>query len=100
MPHAMKFRIDPMTAADWEQVRSIYLEGVATGQATFETEAPAWEQWDASHLPACRLVARSHEEILGWVALSPVSRRACYAGVAEVSLYVRASFRGRGLGEA
>ncbi|HEY3131742.1 MAG TPA: GNAT family N-acetyltransferase [Acidobacteriota bacterium] len=95
----MEFRIEPMAAADWEQVRSIYLEGVATGQATFETDAPTWKEWDNSHLPACRLVAKSHKEILGWAALSPVSRRACYAGVAEVSIYVRLSFRGQGLGE-
>ncbi len=96
----VEFHIGPMKAADWEEILSIYLEGVATGEATFETEPPTWEQWDNAHLTACRLVAISHETILGWAALSPVSRRACYAGVAEVSIYVRARFRGLRLGEA
>ncbi len=96
----MEFRIEPMKAADWEQLLDIYLEGVATGQATFETEPPTWAQWDDAHLASCRLVARSRETILGWAALSPVSRRACYAGVAEVSIYVRARFRSQGMGEA
>ncbi|HEV8130486.1 MAG TPA: GNAT family N-acetyltransferase [Acidobacteriota bacterium] len=96
----MTFQIRPMAVVDWEEVRSIYLEGLAGGQATFETETPSWDQWDSSHLTVCRLVARAREQIVGWAALSPVSRRACYAGVAEVSVYVRASFRGQGLGEA
>jgi phosphinothricin acetyltransferase len=89
-----------MTADDWPQVRSIYAEGIATNQATFETEAPSWEQWDSAHLPAGRLVARDGDLVLGWGALSPVSRRQCYAGVAEVSVYVRGSARGRGVGRA
>ncbi len=88
----------PMTPADWETVRAIYLEGIAWGQATFETEAPSWEQWDAAHHPFARLVARSDDRVIGWAALSPVSSRKCYAGVAEVSVYVAASFRGRGVG--
>jgi L-amino acid N-acyltransferase YncA len=79
----MSFVIDKMSAQDWEQVRAIYLEGIATGEATFETEAPAWERWDAAHLPACRLVARDRETIKGWAALSPVSSRCVYAGVAD-----------------
>jgi phosphinothricin acetyltransferase len=89
-----------MTPEDWPQVRAIYEEGIATRQATFETDAPSWEQWDAAHLTRCRLVARADEGVLGWAALSPVSRRRCYAGVAEVSVYVRASARGRGVGTA
>ncbi len=89
-----------MRSSDWEQVRAIYLEGIATGQATFETEAPGWEQWDAGHLSDCRLVARADGGILGWAALSPVSRRAVYAGVAEVSVYVSAGARGNGIGDA
>jgi len=89
-----------MQSRDWEFVRAIYLEGIATGQATFETEAPDWERWDAGHLTQCRLVARNGDGILGWAALSPVSKREVYAGVAEVSLYVTASARGRGLGGA
>ena len=92
--------ITPMTPADWPAVREIYLEGIATGNATFETGAPEWEAWDAGHLPDCRLVARRGDEILGWVALSPVSGRCVYAGVAEVSVYVAAKARGQGAGGA
>lgn len=89
-----------MTPADWPQVRAIYVEGIATGLATFETEAPAWEQWDAGHLPSCRLVGRRNDLVVGWAALSPISRRPCYAGVAEVSIYVAAANRGGGVGRA
>jgi len=96
----MEFVIESMRPEDWEYVRAIYLEGVATGQATFETEAPDWDRWDAGHLPKCRLVARNGEGVLGWAALSPVSRRKVYAGVAEVSVYVAASARGLGVGGA
>jgi L-amino acid N-acyltransferase YncA len=94
----MSIDITAMTAADWEPVRAIYLEGIATGQATFETDAPAWEQWDAAHHPFARFVARSMGRVIGWAALSPVSRRRCYRGVAEVSVYVGAAHRGCGLG--
>src|SRR5262245_30675596 len=90
----MDFVIDSMQPRDWELVRAIYLEGIATGLATFETEAPDWERWDAGHLPQCRLVVRNGDGILGWAALSPVSKREAYAGVAEVSVYVAASARG------
>jgi phosphinothricin acetyltransferase len=90
--------LESMTVQDWPQVRHIYQEGLATGNATFETQAPEWEAWDAKHLPACRLIARQGETILGWAALSPVSSRAVYAGVAEVSIYVGASARGQGVG--
>src|ERR1044071_99285 len=89
-----------MEAADWDEVRAVYLEGIATGDATFETEAPAWEKWDASHLAHCRLVARSGATIAGWAALSPVSARRVYAGVAETSVYVAAGFRGKRVGGA
>jgi phosphinothricin acetyltransferase len=81
-------------------VRAIYAEGIATRQATFETEPPSWEEWDAGHHPFARLVADDSGRIVGWAALSPVSKRACYAGVAEVSVYVAAEARGRGLGQA
>jgi phosphinothricin acetyltransferase len=94
------FLIDDMRPLDWEQVRWVYLEGIATGNATFETQAPTWEQWDAAHLPFARLVARAGEAVLGWSALSPVSDRCCYAGVAEASLYVGAGRRGQGVGAA
>lgn len=94
----MDLVIAAMTPADWPRVREIYQEGIATGQATFATEPPAWEQWDSGHLPIGRLVARRGDLILGWAALSPISRRACYAGVAEFSVYVSAAHRGLGVG--
>ena len=89
-----------MQPSDWPAVRSIYLEGIATGHATFETEAPSWENWDASHCPFARLIARESDRIIGWAMLSPVSRRQVYAGVAEVSVYVAAESRGKGVGRA
>ncbi len=95
----MSFVIDEMRAEDWEQVRAIYMEGIATGDATFEVEAPTWERWDAAHLACARLVARDNQ-IKGWAALSPVSSRRVYAGVVEVSVYVCKEFRGEGIGRA
>lgn len=94
----MTLRIDPMRPSDWPAVLQIYLEGIATRQATFETEAPSWDAWDVSHLLFARLVAREDDQLVGWAALSPVSSRKVYAGVAEVSVYVAESQRGRGLG--
>lgn len=90
--------IEPMLPHDWLAVAEIYSQGIQTGNATFETDVPAWERWDAAHLRSCRLVARSGGEILGWAALSPVSGRCVYAGVAEVSVYVAEHARGRGIG--
>ena len=90
--------IEPMMPDDWPAVRAIYLEGIVTGNATFETAAPEWEKWDAAHIPSCRLVARANGEVLGWAALSAVSSRCVYAGVAEVSVYIAGSARGRGIG--
>jgi phosphinothricin acetyltransferase len=92
--------IETMTAADWGAVRAIYEEGIATGNATFETEAPPWERWDAGHLPQPRLVTREGGVVRGWAALSPVSARRVYDGVAEVSVYVAPSAEGRGVGRA
>jgi L-amino acid N-acyltransferase YncA len=89
-----------MRPDDWEKVRAIYLEGIATSNATFETTAPSWEVWDTAHLPHSRLVARTDFDIAGWAALSPVSRREVYAGVAEVSIYVESTHRGHGVGRA
>jgi L-amino acid N-acyltransferase YncA len=95
----MSERIDLLNPADWPGVCSIYEEGIATGLGTFETKAPSWEEWNAARLPHSRLVARD-ERVLGWAALSPISKRACYAGVAEVGIYVAAVARGRGIGRA
>ena len=87
-----------MQPGDWGQVAAIYQEGIATGHATFETSVPPYEQWDPAHLDVARLVARHGDAIAGWAALSPVSRRRVYAGVAEVSVYVASASRGSGLG--
>ena len=94
----MDWIVEAMRDSDWPAVREIYREGIATGNATFQTDVPEWEEWDSSHLRHSRLVARSGNEIGAWAALSAVSRRSCYAGVAEVSVYVAAAHRGRGLG--
>lgn len=106
-----ELRIEPMTPADWPAVRRIYAAGIATGNATFETETPDWDAWHRSHLPQCRLVARPASDdtiggntivsdtVLAWAALSPVSARACYAGIAEHSVYVDAARRGQGIGK-
>jgi len=92
-------RIDSMTPADWPAVRDIYEAGIATGEATFQTEAPPWNTWDAAHLETCRLVARDeHDVVIGWAALGRVSQRPVYSGVAEVSVYVAESARGQGVG--
>jgi phosphinothricin acetyltransferase len=93
-------RIRDLQASDWPRVLAIYGDGIASGLATFETECPSWEEWDAAHLACCRLVARQQDEVVGWAALSPVSRRQCYAGVAEVRVYVGASTRRQGVGRA
>ena len=80
-------------------VLQIYKEGLDTGQATFNTEVPSWEQWDRGHHQHSRFVAIVGEKVAGWVALSPVSVRYCYRGVAEFSIYVSAAFRGQGVGD-
>ena len=87
-----------MTARDWPAVSAIYAEGIATGNATFETAPPSWETWDADHLPDQRLVAAIGEQVVGWVALAPSSGRCVYRGVAENSVYVAEQTRGRGIG--
>ena len=89
-----------MPPQDWDAVRHIYLEGIATRNATFEQSAPDWQAWDQGHLRCCRLVARIRGEVLGWTALGPVSSRRVYAGVAEFSIYVAQRARGRGIGSA
>jgi phosphinothricin acetyltransferase len=95
-----RLQIRALEAADWPAIRAIYLEGIATGHATFETKAPSWEAWDATHFPAPRLVAFSDERAIGWAALGRISTRAVYAGEAEVSIYVADGSRGLGVGRA
>jgi L-amino acid N-acyltransferase YncA len=94
------FAIRALGIEDWPAVLESYSEGMATGNATFETELPEWARWDGAHRQDCRLVAESRGQFLGWAALSPVSARRVYSGVAEVSVYVAAAARGRGAGKA
>jgi L-amino acid N-acyltransferase YncA len=89
-----------MLAEDWPAVEAIFAEGIATRNATFETEPPSYDSFDASHHAEHRLVAVEDGRVVGWVALAPTSSRACYAGVAESSVYVGAAARGRGVGRA
>lgn len=92
-------KIRTMLPTDWEFVANIYKEGIATGIATFETNAPTYEAWDKAHMSTCRFVVESTTEIMGWVALSPVSSRCVYGGVAEISVYISKNNRGKGLGK-
>ena len=95
----MKFR--ELIAQDWQQVKEIYEEGIATGNATFQSAAPDWDEWDQSHVKNSRIVAVDDaSNILGWAALTPVSGRCVYAGVAEVSVYVSDKARGKGIGKS
>lgn len=93
-------QVRPMAARDWPAVRTIFVEGIATGLATFETEPPSWPEWDRAHTPDHRLVAHHEGEVLGWAACSPMSSRCVYAGVLELSLYVAHAARGQGVGHA
>ncbi len=90
--------IAAMKPSDWPVVECIYVEGLQTRTATFETSSPGWESWDNSHLKSCRLVAMMGDEIAGWAALSPVSDRCVYGGVAEVSVYIGNAWHGKGIG--
>jgi L-amino acid N-acyltransferase YncA len=96
----MPIRVRKLRRADWPTVAAIYEEGLRTGNATFETNVPAWEAWTGAHLEDHRLVAELEGEVVGWTALAPVSARAVYAGVVEESIYVAAGARGRGIGRA
>lgn len=87
-----------MSSCDWNEVRRIYQEGMDTRNATFQMEAPSWEEWDAGHRKDCRLVATAEHKILGWAALSPVSGRCVYGGVAEISVYIDTTAQGKGIG--
>jgi phosphinothricin acetyltransferase len=89
-----------LTHEDWPAVKAIFEQGIAGGQATFEVEAPSWDAWDKTHLDGHRLVAVQGGEVVGWAALSPVSERCCYEGVAEDSVYVADEAQGRGVGRA
>lgn len=92
--------ITPMQPNDWPEVERIYQDGIDTLQATFETQAPNWEAWDTGHLDQPRLVARGDDgSIQGWAALSPVSKRHVYRGVAELSIYIDLNHLGKGIGK-
>lgn len=96
----MDFIIEKMKSSDWNQVSLIYKEGIETGNATFEKKVPSWDSWVLDHPSSCNIVARSENDILGWAALSPTSRRKIYSGVMEVSIYVNQRYRGEGVGLA
>ena len=96
----MRLSIRSMTPEDWPAVARIYQEGMDTNLATFQTECPSWEEWNAAHLQQCRLVAVVDDAVAGWAALSAVSSRCVYAGVAEVSIYISSAARGMGVGKA
>jgi len=91
--------IEEMKDESWEAVQRIYNAGIATKNATFQTEAPEWEAWDQAHRKDCRLIARIGNKVAGWAALSNVSNRCVYAGVAEVSIYIDPAFHGMGVGD-
>jgi L-amino acid N-acyltransferase YncA len=91
-------QLRPMTAADWPCVADIYRHGIQTGNATFQQDTPTFEEWDTAHLKKCRIIAEKAGQVIGWAALTPVSGRCVYAGVAEVSVYVSTSHRGQKIG--
>lgn len=99
LQHPNDIEILPMLLPHSSQVLQIYGEGLATGEATFETRIPSWEVWDNNHSKVCRLVAMRNKQVKGWAALSPVSTRQVYSGVAEVSIYIAESARGSGIGK-
>jgi L-amino acid N-acyltransferase YncA len=92
--------VRPFDPTDYPAVAAVFAEGIDTGQATFETTVPSWEEWDAAHLPAHRFVAELAGDVVGWIAVVPYSRRAVYRGVGEESVYVAERARGRGVGRA
>ena len=94
----LHMEIRELAASDWEAVKTIYEQGIATGNATFQTSAPAWEEWDIAHLGNCRIVGLENGKVIGWAALTPVSSRCVYAGVAEVSVYIDPEHSGKGYG--
>jgi len=96
----MNYIIDIMKKDHWKQVKEIYKQGMETGNATFEYIIPTWEKWDRGHLKIGRLVAKNGDKILGWIALSPVSEREVFKGVAEVSIYIHNDYKGKGIGSS
>lgn len=90
--------LTPMLENHWPEVATIYKEGIATGNATFQQNVPSWDEWDINHLKLCRIVALLNNKVVGWAALTPVSGRCVYAGVAEVSVYVSPNYQGKKLG--
>lgn len=93
-------QIRPLGPDDWPAIKEIYELGIATGLATFEDDVPGWEDWNGSRLPFGRLVATVDQQVVAWAVLSPVSKRAAYAGVAEITLYVHPAFKRRGIGQS
>lgn len=96
----MNYTIEEMKESDWDEISRIYLEGINTGIATFQNTIPTYEEWNKGHIKSCRLVAKSGEKVLGFAALSSVSSRCVYLGVAEVSIYIGVNYRGLGIGKA
>lgn len=94
----MDIKLRPFKKEDWTSVAEIYRQGIETGNATFQKEVPNWESWDSGHIKTCRIVASIDNEIIGWAALTPVSGRCVYAGVAEVSVYVASQYKGQKVG--
>lgn len=94
----MDYIIDKMKDTDWPEVAEIYLQGIETKLATFQPVLPTWDYWDQTHHKDCRFVAKDGEKIVGWVALSPISARKCFSGVAEVSIYIHDEYQGKGIG--
>jgi len=99
MEEYFNIKVQVMTEEHWRAVKSIYEEGIASKNATFETAVPEWIEWDRNHLDSCRFVSVNDNKIVGWSALSPVSNRCIYSGVAEVSVYVSEAVRGNGIGK-
>lgn len=94
----LKMIVRYLLPSDWNAVASIYKEGIATGLATFEKNVPSWETWNTSHMELCRIVVEDENKVVGWAALTPVSDRCVYNGVAEISVYVAKGQRGKGIG--
>lgn len=93
-----EIRFIPITEEDFPEVQEIYAQGIQTGNATFETTLPDWQKWDSSHLKQARIAVVFENRIIGWGALSRVSDRCVYEGVAEISVYIHTDFQGRGIG--